>query len=121
MLITALLPIRPEGHQESRNEVQSWSPADRLVGFEPKTFRFWLQRLNPLGHFPVNLEKQIEKLDWLFFVFCLGSRVWIFVKLQIRVILEFKDWMESRYVLPNKKKQSLRLLKLTSKNMSSCL
>ena len=67
MLITAFLQIRPEGHQEPRNEVQSWSPADRLVGFEPKTFRFWLQRLNPLGHFPVNLEKQIEKLGYFLF------------------------------------------------------
>ena len=69
MLITAFLQIRPEGHQEPRNEVQSWSPADRLVGFEPKTFRFWLQRLKPLGHFPVNLEKQIEKLGYFLFFF----------------------------------------------------
>ena len=25
-------------------------PAEHLVGFEPGTFRFLLQRLNPLGH-----------------------------------------------------------------------
>ena len=40
MLITAFLPIRPEGHQEPRSEVGSLSPAERLVGFEPGTFRF---------------------------------------------------------------------------------
>ena len=46
MLITCVLRIRPEGQQEPRNEVGSLSPAERLVGFEPGTFRFLLQRLN---------------------------------------------------------------------------
>ena len=45
MLITCVLHIRPEGHQEPRSEVRSLSPAKRLVRFEPRTFRFWSQRL----------------------------------------------------------------------------
>ena len=52
MLITAFVHVRPEGHQDPRNEVGSLSPAERLAGFEPGTFRFWLQRLNPLGNSP---------------------------------------------------------------------
>ena len=52
MLITAFVHVRPEGHREPRNEVGSLSPAERLAGFEPGTFRFWLQRLNPLGRSP---------------------------------------------------------------------
>ena len=52
MLITAFAHIQPEGHLEPRNEVGSLSPAERLAGFEPGTFRFLLQRLNPLGHSP---------------------------------------------------------------------
>ena len=40
MLITAFLHIRLEGHREPRSEVGSLSPAKRLVGFEPGTFRF---------------------------------------------------------------------------------
>ena len=50
MLITAFVHIRPEGHREPRNEVGSLSPAERLAGFEPGTFRFLFHRLNPLGH-----------------------------------------------------------------------
>ena len=45
-----VLHFRLGGHQEPRSEVRSLSPAVRLVGFEPGTFRFLLQRLNPLGH-----------------------------------------------------------------------
>ena len=45
MLITAFFYIF-----EPRNEVGSLSPAKRLVGFEPATFRFLLPCLNPLGH-----------------------------------------------------------------------
>ena len=52
MLIIAYVHIRPEGHWEPRNEVGSLSPAERLAGFEPGTFRFLFQRLNPLGHSP---------------------------------------------------------------------
>ena len=48
------LHFRPEGHREPRNEVASLTPAERLVGFEPGTFQFLLQRLNPLGHSPQN-------------------------------------------------------------------
>ena len=40
MLITAFELFRPEGHREPRNEVESLSPAKRLLGFEPETFRF---------------------------------------------------------------------------------
>ena len=52
MLITAFLHIRPEAHREPRSEVGSLSLAERLAGFEPGTFQFWSQRLNPLGHSP---------------------------------------------------------------------
>ena len=44
--------FRPEGHREPRNEVGSLGPAERLVEIEQGTFRFLLQRLNPLGHSP---------------------------------------------------------------------
>ena len=56
MLITAFVHIRPEGHQEPPNEVGSLSPAERLAGFEAGTFRFLLQRLNPLDHSPQKYE-----------------------------------------------------------------
>ena len=37
------------------------------MGFEPGTFRFLLQRLNPLGHSPHNcsLEEKVEKFCYL--------------------------------------------------------
>ena len=54
MLITTSVLIRPEGHWEPRNEVGSLSPAERLAGFEPGTFRFLL--LKPLGHSPQKLS-----------------------------------------------------------------
>ena len=44
------LHFRPEGHREPCNKVGSLSPAEHLVGFEPRTFRFLLQHVNPLGH-----------------------------------------------------------------------
>ena len=53
MLITVLLHVRPECHREPRNEVGSLSPVKLLAGFELGTFRFSLQRLNPLGHSPL--------------------------------------------------------------------
>ena len=40
MLITAFVRVWPEGDRELPNEVGSLSPAERLVGFEPGTFRF---------------------------------------------------------------------------------
>ena len=52
ILITSVLNIRPEVHRELLSGVGSLSPAERLVGFEPETFRFWSQRLNPIGHSP---------------------------------------------------------------------
>ena len=47
MLITCVIHIRPEGHREPRNEIRSLSPAKCLVEFEPGTFRFGSQCLNP--------------------------------------------------------------------------
>ena len=47
MLIIAFVQVQPESHREPRNEVGSLSPVERLASFEPGTFRFWLQRLNP--------------------------------------------------------------------------
>ena len=55
MLIMAFVHVRSIGHQESRNKVDSLSPAKHLASFEPETFRFWLQHLNPLGHSPQKL------------------------------------------------------------------
>ena len=72
MLITAFFYIF-----EPRNEVGSLSPAKRLVGFELGTFRFWSQRLNPLGDspqdgefspastVPANLEYSLEAFQLL--------------------------------------------------------
>ena len=55
MLITAVFfTFLTQGHWEPRNEIGSLSPAERLVGFEPGTFRYLLQRLNPLGHSPLS-------------------------------------------------------------------
>ena len=52
MLITAFVHIRPKGYREPRNEVGSLSPTEQLAGFERGTFRFLLQRLNPLAQSP---------------------------------------------------------------------
>lgn len=49
MLITTFLQFRLEGHQEPCNEVGSLCQTKHLVGFEPATFEFLLQRLKPLG------------------------------------------------------------------------
>ena len=40
MLITSFVHVRPECHQEPRNEVGSLSLAKRLAWFELRTFRF---------------------------------------------------------------------------------
>ena len=50
MLTTAFLHFRSERHREPHNEVGSLSPSKYLVGFEPGTFRFFLQCLNPLDN-----------------------------------------------------------------------
>ena len=55
MLITAYVRIRPKGQQEPRSEVGSLSLVDLLAGFEPGTFQFLFQRLNPLAHSPHSL------------------------------------------------------------------
>ena len=67
MLIIAYVHNRPEGHREPRNEVGSLSPAEHLAGFEPGTFRFLFQCLNPLGHSPFQwdpTEKASKFLDY---------------------------------------------------------
>ena len=68
MLITVFVQVRPEGHGECHNEVGSLNPVEHLAGFEPGTFQFWLQRLNPLGHSPSFADKaKIEMylcFDW---------------------------------------------------------
>ena len=52
MLITShcVLNFRSESHREPRNKAGSLSTAERLLEFEPGTFRFLMQRLNRLGH-----------------------------------------------------------------------
>ena len=55
-----VLHFRPEGHREPRSEVGSLSPAECLVEFEPGTFRFLLQRFNPLGHSPPPKKKKVR-------------------------------------------------------------
>ena len=45
-----VFPFRSEGHRVPRNEVGSLSRAPS--GFKTETFRFLLQRLNPLDHSP---------------------------------------------------------------------
>ena len=47
-----ILHFQPQGYREPQNEVGSLSLAERLVEFEPRTFQFLLQSLNPLGHSP---------------------------------------------------------------------
>ena len=61
MLITAFVHPRPKGYREPRNEVGSLSPAERLAVFEPGTFRFLLQRLNPLALSPRALANHVTK------------------------------------------------------------
>ena len=53
MLITAFAHIQPKGHQKPHNEVGSLSLAECLLMFEPGTFQFCLQCLNPLGRSPL--------------------------------------------------------------------
>ena len=61
MLITVFVQFRPEGHREPSNENGSLSPVERLVGFEPETFR--LQRLNTLGYSPqITLQVSSQRL-----------------------------------------------------------
>ena len=56
--------FRPEGHQEPRSEVGFLSPAEHLLRFEPGTFRFLLQRLNPLGHSPLK-SWNLDFKNWM--------------------------------------------------------
>ena len=56
MLITAWIHFWLKGHRDPHNEVGSLIPAKHLVGFEPGTFQFLLQHLNPLGHSPQMLD-----------------------------------------------------------------
>ena len=63
MLITCVLHIGPEDHEEPRNEVGSLNSTELIVGFEAGTFWFWSQHLNPLGHFATLV---IIKTYWWF-------------------------------------------------------
>ena len=64
VLIIVFLYNWPESHRASCNKVGSLSPAERLVGLESGTFRFWLQRLNPLGHSLQILGKSQKKQNF---------------------------------------------------------
>ena len=64
ILVTAFSHFWPKGHREPRNEVESINSAARQVGFEPGAFRFWLRRLNSLGH-PVGSECTLWCTLWL--------------------------------------------------------
>ena len=59
MLITMFVQVWPEGHREPRNEVGYLSPAERLAGFEPGTFQFWLQRFKPSFKYSIERMKII--------------------------------------------------------------
>lgn len=58
-----MLEIRPDGHWEPCNQVELLSSTECTVRFEPRTFPFWIQRLNRLHYLvpkylpntPVNL------------------------------------------------------------------
>ena len=54
MLITAFYLFRQKGQQETRNKVVPLSSAKHLVGFKPGIFRFQSERLNSLGHSPLD-------------------------------------------------------------------
>ena len=50
-IIIAFASFRLKGHRKSRNEFGSLSPAERVVGFEPDTFRFNINALStPYQH-----------------------------------------------------------------------
>ena len=66
MLITAYVPILPEGHWEPCNKVGCLSPAEHLVGFEPGTFWLLFQHLKPLGHFGATLISQFILIRRIF-------------------------------------------------------
>ena len=63
MLIAFILHIRREGYRDPHSGVGSLSPAKGLVGFEPGTFRFWSQRLNPLGHSPQRVDTETKSKE----------------------------------------------------------
>ena len=61
----------PSVTRKPRNEVGSLSQAERLVWFEPGTFIFWLQWLNPLGHSGLGMshnttiyKKMVSKMNY---------------------------------------------------------
>ena len=66
MLIPAFVQGRPKGHWEPCSKVGSLSLAKHLAGFEPGTFWFWLQCLNPLGHSSLLVDhtKIPQKISW---------------------------------------------------------
>ena len=98
-MLISVLHFRSEGHPKPRNEVGFLSLAQCLVGFEPRTFRFLLQRLNPLGHSPqYDLKLNIHKQQWLehFFILTYFSPVLHFIQEPvIRFAVQIK-WLVSK-------------------------
>ena len=90
MLVTCVLHIRLEGQGESRNEVGSLSPVERLVGFEPTIF--WSQHVNPLGYSYQNDTKIIFSFCLSFVSLFLAILISIFKDLRILDIFDVKCW-----------------------------
>ena len=64
-----ILTYSTEAHREPHNEVGSLSLAECLVGFDTEIFKFWLQRLNPLGNYP--LKHPLKHLFWVYWTYIL--------------------------------------------------
>ena len=64
MLITCVFTYSARGSPGASWRVGSLNSAERLVGFQPETFRSWSQRLNPLVHSPQS--GLVGILNWIF-------------------------------------------------------
>ena len=60
-----ILHFQVKGHQEPQNKVGYLNPVEWLVGFEPGTFWFLLQCLNPLGHSPQQFPLDFPFIEYL--------------------------------------------------------
>ena len=97
MLITVFQHwFRSEGHRESRNGVGSQSPAERQVGLEPRTLRFWMWHLNPLCHSPLFLysprpskHKPQQQPRDILITWSFSCRFWsnLFLKQRYKILL----------------------------------
>ena len=62
-----VLHFRPKGHWDPRGKVGSLSLSKCLVGFEPGSFEFLVQCLNPLIHSPhLEITLPFAKLSYTF-------------------------------------------------------